>query len=918
MSIVDIEQSKTLSNSKGIEKSVDANALSLILDNVQISQYVFPEASTVRELTSNAVDSQKEKEKAIEILTGKAKVEDYYIKRDDSKYSDSDFNPEYYNIDKLNKTDNKVYLKYIIGSEGVGWCDKFVVRDNGVGLGDKRLYGYFQIGYSSKRNTVSQLGGFGLGAKVGLSLRNDYYTTETVHNGRRFKFNCYSYKVDSLVPKFNLDTNEENGHIVFPDGNIVYYEKTDNLNYTQVTVPCKSHHRDKFRHAIESQLLYFDNVEFSIISADGREDKRDIQARVLYNSENLIIADQYQYSKPHIIVVKDKNSPVGVSYGYVNFREMEMQDLFGNVGFKCPIRQVIRDAKGQEVVLQEGIEVTPSRESVIWSDATRDYVKKAIEKASTEANSIIESQLNEDDFLVWIDKAKNILGNIGGHNSNPTLRHLSNIIDKTQLSPLFKGDNTIKYTNPKVLFWGLNVRSNFKHHDWKAKKDEIRRDEIAYWDAFNPNLCYLQEGSTSLVKDFYINEKFGSFTTIRILDDETLYSYIKEDEYDEHGKLVPNKWTKDYIDSLKAKRDTIVDFIKKSKLFKSYDDLQIPDDWNKKFEEKFKADEEAGEEAKIEKLTPAELRKLQEKTVVHYLEEDFFRKDKLPFTWKKHEVSIQELKDDESTVYYSYGDDNSIPMTTCILYKMMGSQVSRPSHDFKLIRVSKSMPKKFLKKHKHINSFYKQSSDKQIGMSKQLTDWITAKLIHDNMESLKFLRNYKLFNFDISNLYDEIKSFKEDNFHEDYIKHLTKYGEGEKFITDVLSYTSKVTELQLFIREHKDSPDEIKNKSLELFGIDTYEQAIGYNLEMYDKLQTLLNYAEPVKALFNHIDILKDQTKPSISQETEILIKEVIQSKGLNDFKIPDFKVDNVVEIEETDKVEELVETDDNKFVLSE
>lgn len=186
------------------------------------------------------------------------------------------------------------------------------------------------------------------------------------------------------------------------------------------------------------------------------------------------------------------------------------------------------------------------------------------------------------------------------------------------------------------------------------------------------------------------------------------------------------------------------------------------------------------------------------------------------------------------------------------------------------------------------------------------------------MESLKFLRNYKLFNFDISNLYDEIKSFKEDNFHEDYIKHLTKYGEGEKFITDVLSYTSKVTELQLFIREHKDSPDEIKNKSLELFGIDTYEQAIGYNLEMYDKLQTLLNYAEPVKALFNHIDILKDQTKPSISQETEILIKEVIQSKGLNDFKIPDFKVDNVVEIEETDKVEELVETDDNKFVLSE
>ncbi len=168
MSIIDLEQSKQLSNNKGIEKTIDENALSLILDNVQISQYVYPEQSTVRELTSNAVDSQKEKEKVIEILSGKSKVEDYYITRDDAKYNDSNFNKDYYDLTKLDRENNKIQLKYIIGKEGIGWCDRFVVKDYGVGLGDNRLEGYFNIGFSTKRNTVSQLGGLKSQAHIKL------------------------------------------------------------------------------------------------------------------------------------------------------------------------------------------------------------------------------------------------------------------------------------------------------------------------------------------------------------------------------------------------------------------------------------------------------------------------------------------------------------------------------------------------------------------------------------------------------------------------------------------------------------------------------------------------------------------------------------------------------------------------------
>lgn len=906
MSIVDIEQSKTNSNVKGIGKTIDENALTLILDNVQISQYVYPEASTVRELTSNAVDGQKEKEKAIEILTGKSKVEDYYITRDDEKYKDSNFKPEYYDLKSLDTKNNKVVLTYVKGREEVGWCDKFIVKDFGVGLGDGRLYGYFQIGYSSKRNTVSQLGGFGLGAKVGLSLRNDFFTTETVHNGRLFRFNCYSYKVDSLIGRLNLVTGKENPSIMFPTGEQVYYEETTSLNYTQVTVPCKTHHRDKFKHAVESQLLYFDNVEFNIVETDGTQNNRSFKADVLYNSQNLIIAKQHQYSKPHIIVVKEKDSPVGVSYGYVNFREMEMQDLFGSVGFKCPIRQVTRDNKGQEVVLKEGIEVTPSRESVIWSDATRTYVKGIIDEATLEANTLVEKQLKEDDFLVWLNKAKNVLGNTDT-GTDGALYHLSKIIDRTQLNPTYSLDKTLKYETPNSLLWGMSVRRIFRNNVYKNGKyvDEIKRDDVGGWHDFNANNLYIQTDNTSTTRDFYLGHTIGVFNTIRVTpEEELLKELVKPTEKDENGKDKPNKWTEDYVKKLIDKRNRVLEFIKKSKLYKSYESIEVPEDWIKKFEATQIKDTEVAKEegAKLPVYSPADLRKLAEKTVAHVLVKDQYRKDNLPFSWSKIEPKISELKDDESEIYYDHGDSEKLQLTTVLLYGMYNGKFDK---DFKLIRVSKSMPKKFLKKHKFIDDFYKVQTATKVGMSKQLVQWLTAKMIHEKLEQIKFMRNYKPFNLEVQELYEEVKAYSKANFTENYMDYITKYNTGKDFIESMLDYTTKVCELQLYIREHSTDSEAVKQKSLELFGIDTISSAIGLNLDMYDKLVQLMEYAEPVKALFNHIDILTDIKAPIIPFDTEILIKEVIDSKGLSDFKI------KVVD-ESTSDVSPLNESTDN------
>jgi hypothetical protein len=363
MSLQDIEVTKVRGES-GIKRQIAEGSLNMILDTLQITQYVKPIESTVRELASNAVDSQKEKETAIGILTGKIKKEDIFIEREGEKYKDSKWDASYYDINSLDTQNNEVILTYT-KNEGVGFSDAFEVLDYGVGLGMPRLEGYFKLGFSTKRNTSLMLGAYGFGNKVALSTRCDFYQVETVHNGKLFKFNCGSHKFESMISKFNMETEGINDYVIFNEGTeeetVVYYEKTESKNYTKITVPVKRINRDKFEHAVKSQLLYFDNIVFKIVEEDGRSRNVPIKANVSYTSKHLLISDTYLYNKPHIVIVRDtsESSTTGVCYGFVSFEELEMNSLHGPVGFKCPIRQVITHDDGTETVVSEGVSVTP-------------------------------------------------------------------------------------------------------------------------------------------------------------------------------------------------------------------------------------------------------------------------------------------------------------------------------------------------------------------------------------------------------------------------------------------------------------------------------------------------------------------------------------------------------------------------------
>ena len=897
---------KQIKGSAGVAKRINKGAEKMVFDILQATQYSTPISSTVRELTTNACDSQREKEIAIEILKGEAKIEDYYIERHGDQYEDSNFDPSYYSLKQFNTEENSVkliYEKHI----GVGYCDKFRVIDYGVGIGDRRIEGVLELGYSTKRNTAENFGAFGLGAKVALSTGVDFYTIETVHNGKRFKCNCYNYKTDFIIPAFDMSTGKPNPHIVLSDGTKVYYESTDLKNFTEVSLGVKRHNRRKFEDSIEEQLLYLENVNYYTHDyedpSEGKEyyEKECLyKPKIVHNSENLIISDTYMFNKPHIVLVKDGQDSVGINYGFIDFRELEMQDMWGPIAFKCPARQVMNDPDtGEEIVLQEGVDVTPSREKVIWNEATKRYVESVIMKAAEEATDIVQEELKQEDFISWITACKDILSNT---NSSSVVGKLSNIIDKDMLNPKFSKDSKIQFKGPSTLFNGLNISSVNKNRDYKTGVDEIERDKLSSWDKWGESKIYIksEDYQFNKFKDLYISHT-GEFNTFIVINDKVDESFpekiLKMQEGQEKTKA-KSLWR-----AKVAKSKDILEFLKSSKHIKSYDDLEIDEEWL----EEYKKDSKAAEEvAKFDHLTPAERRAIEERMVAYTLRVNtrhFGYSERPRFIWDKIEPKVKDLMKTQKITYYgTKADEEKIKFAAGVLRKFAPSvsevfpdsrgwdddskegmfyydicpvrfynyNSNKPSESFQNMKTDWKIPQlirvaeKCLKhistnpNCKHIDEFFLQLTDNNgYTMDEHLIKWYTADKVKDVLNK-KYLSILKDINPD---LFDRFKTVY------DYVDELKNQPTNYLQNSDIYKDIDKLAEFHQYCIDVEDAPDKdslIANKSREIFVLDIKE-ALGFDREIMDLFNELNEYDDEIKVLLSRIEEINNP--PSKNQK---------------------------------------------------
>jgi len=405
----------------GIKKEIDEGALDLVFQNIQGDMYAFPVKSFVRETISNALDAVVEKTQALDILRG-AQTDKYYRQKNDGKLlKDSNFDPSYYNPKFLSE-DDLVYVDY---KEQIG-RDTISIKDKCIGLGGSRLRGFFKIGYSSKRNMKHVMGKFGSGSKSGLATGVPYFVLTSIYNGYKTTFMIYQSKYEPITPKTDV-SKEEIWEVTMANDSknnlSIFWEPTNEKNSVEIILEVKKHNKDLFINSVTEQFQYFKNaVHLKVTDMDNYPTiNKVLDITPHYESENLIIPKTSTYTSPHIIVD-------GISYGLISWDELELQKRQGRIAIKVSASEV---------------DITQSRESLKWTEKTKDTIKNAIKAAEKESSDYISQSLHvtESDNIFDFNNKYSVMKK---DSSDQTSHVFSKFLDINSIVPKYKFTINVK------------------------------------------------------------------------------------------------------------------------------------------------------------------------------------------------------------------------------------------------------------------------------------------------------------------------------------------------------------------------------------------------------------------------------------------------------------------------------------------
>lgn len=810
------------------------------------------------------------------ILNKESKVEDFFIEREGDLYKDSKWDPSYYDPKHLNKEDNEVILTYK-QREGSGRCDSFIVRDNGVGLGGSRLEGALtSVGYSTKRNRVDALGSFGLGSKVGLATGADYYKVTTVYNGVKYICQVYNRKLVSLIPEYNLDKDCENEILTFSTGDVIYGEKTDELNYCEIEVPCMKHHKNEYEYAVKTQLMYFPNIRFFVEREDESRYEIEFGANILHNSENIIISSNSPYTKPHVVIVKGgtKGSDTGVCYGELEFHELELEEMRGAVGVKCPIRQVVIHEDGAETLINDGVDVTSSRESVRWTANTKNFIKKQFEVAQNEATNIVEKELQQEDFTEWLKACVNI--HSFANNRNSALYHLSKIVNISSLKPKYPYSKVpIMYQSFSSFFSTFTVTKVSRSSIRKEDKVVSERVDVTSWGEVDlSKIVFMNPDSRfNRVVDLYISYLNGGKAIV--------FKPLNDTDTRDLARKLNVK-----VDEIREEQKELIRLLNIPEE-RNYDSFIPTDEFIKSLE---KGEEEA---VLIEKEpTPEEIRKRENRTVCHTLVpryHAYYSSDGETYKMDKQEPKIGEVADYKGKLFYGKMSDlPQLQFAAHILDRTLQNTVQGNrfwNSDYKLVVVAESNTKHF-KMHNKVEDLFRKfvpvedENKKIVGVNididMNIVNWYTAKKVHDELkDKLDFLKNFSNFNQEISDDYKELCKYYNTHY-VDITAYHNRVGMKE-FYSPFLDFMSKVEKLQETVETETDK-SLIADKVAELALPVGVTSGIAVDREILNKLNKVLDYANPIKALLNQVTILSREGY-EIPTEVGMQIKEFLELK---------------------------------------
>ena len=370
-----------------IGMSLDLDSANMLMQMLSKNLYSDSVGSTIRETCSNALDSHRRAGVNLPIIAS--------IERDDRTYNYS-----------------------------------FCVEDFGIGLDDDDVRNIIsKYGKSTKRNSATELGMFGLGFKAPLAYSSSFY------------FVC---RKDGIERKYMMHENDEGNSI-----NLLYENATSERNGVKIIIPMKSGDRYRFEKKISEQLAYFENVHVSILG--------EVKEFKIFRHELFQYSEMTTDGYVHLCL---DNVYYPLDYSKFNFSHINV-----------PV--------GIRLSLNDGVYPTPNREAIRYTDTAKKVIEEKLKKVAdyfvTKYNNAITNAEIKDIPLMYSHycgmREISILDNDKCHDAKELMK-LSKIPVQSPSMPKYPLLNMkqILYSDSMQVFRDYDIAMTI-HHRTSSKRE---------------------------------------------------------------------------------------------------------------------------------------------------------------------------------------------------------------------------------------------------------------------------------------------------------------------------------------------------------------------------------------------------------------------------------------------------------------